>query len=52
MGCFSNIGGDYFQVPAGKRYFQWTVSRSSGVTSGIDSIDLSPGEYGEININY
>jgi hypothetical protein len=52
MGCFSNIGGDYFQVPAGKRYFQWTVSRSSGVTSGIDSIDLSPSEYGEININY
>ena len=52
MGCFSNTGGDYFKVPAGKRYFQWMVTRPSGVTEGLDSIELAPGEYGELNINY
>ncbi len=51
-GCFSNTGGAYIQVPAGKRYFHWKVSRPSGTTERIDSIELLPGEYGELNINY
>lgn len=52
LGCFSNTGGDYFKVPAGKRYFHWKVNRPSGITEHIDSIELLPGEYGELNINY
>ena len=51
-GCYSNTGGDYFKVAAGKRYFHWTVNRPSGVTAHLDSIELTPGEYGELNINY
>lgn len=51
-GCFSNTGGAYFQVPAGKRYFHWKVTRPSGTVEQIDSIELLPGEYGELNINY
>ena len=52
LGCYSNTGGDYSSVPAGKRYFQWKVSRQSGVTEGIDSLELAPGEYGTIVIHY
>ncbi len=51
-GCYSNTGGPYIQVPAGKRYFQWKVTRPSGTTEHIDSIELLPGEYGELNIHY
>ena len=52
LGCYSNTGGEYFKVPAGKRYFQWKVIRSSGTTEHIDSIELEPGQYGDLNINY
>ncbi|AEA43891.1 hypothetical protein [Fluviicola taffensis] len=52
MGCFSNTGGDYSKVPAGKRYFQWRAIRQSGVIEGLDSIELAPGEYGTISIHY
>jgi hypothetical protein len=52
LGCYSNTGGDYFKVPAGKRYFHWRVNRPSGVIEHIDSIELAPGEYGDLNINY
>ncbi len=51
-GCYSNINGDYSAVPAGKRYFQWRVSRQSGITEGLDSINLAPGEYKILTINY
>ena len=51
-GCYSNTNGDYSAVPAGKRYFNWRVSRPSGITEGIDSVELTPGEYETIIINY
>ncbi len=51
-GCFSNVGGGYSEVPAGTRYFEWKVTRPSGVTTGVDTVVLSPGQNADLTIFY
>lgn len=51
-GCFSNVGGGYAEVPAGTRYFEWKVTRPSGVTTGVDTVILVPGQNADLNIFY
>ena len=52
LGCYSNTNGDYFKVPAGKRFFKWQVNRSGVLEEGNDSITFNPGEYKILTINY
>jgi hypothetical protein len=51
-GCFSNVGGGYSEVPAGTRYFEWKVTRPSGVTTGIDTVVFVPGQNADLTIFY
>ncbi|PKR81255.1 hypothetical protein CW751_06635 [Brumimicrobium salinarum] len=51
-GCFSNVAGGYAEVPAGTRYFEWKVTRPSGVTTGVDTVILVPGQNTDLSIFY
>src|SRR5690554_1092863 len=51
-GCFSNVAGGYAEVPAGTRYFEWKVTRPSGVTTGVDTVILVPGQNTNLSIFY
>src|SRR5690554_1634622 len=52
QGCFTNVGGGYSAVPAGTRYFEWKVTRPSGVTTGVDTVELVAGQNSDLNIFY
>lgn len=51
-GCFSNVGSGYAEVPAGTRYFEWKVTTPSGVTTGVDTVILVPGQNADLTIFY
>jgi len=52
MGCISSNSLDYFEVTEGWTFYEWKVNRNGIITNFKDSIFLSPGGYGNFNMNY
>ena len=52
FGCNGYVGDHFSNVPMGKYYFEWHVTRNSITNIYYDTIDLSPGEYRTYDINY
>ena len=52
FGCNGYVGNHYSNVPIGKYYFQWEVTRNNITNTYYDTIYLSPGEYRTYDINY
>jgi len=52
FGCNGYIGDHFSNVPMGKYYFEWHVTRNSITNIYYDTIYLSPGEYKTYDINY
>ena len=51
-GCYTFEQGHWSDVPMGKRYYKWEVTRSTGTTVTYDTVSLNQGEQKVYNINY
>lgn len=51
-GCYTLEQGHWSDVPMGKRYYKWEVTRSSGTTVTYDTVNLNQGEQKVYNIHY
>ncbi len=52
FGCYTFEQGHWSDVPMGKRYYKWEVTRSTGTTVTYDTVSLNQGEQKVYNINY
>ena len=52
FGCNGYVGDHFSEVPFGKYYFEWEVTRNNITNTYYDTIYLSPGEYKTYDINY
>jgi hypothetical protein len=52
QGCYTFEQEHWSDVPMGKRYYKWEVTRSTGTTVTYDTIALNQGEQKVYNINY
>jgi hypothetical protein len=52
QGCYTFEQAHWSDVPMGKRYYKWEVTRSTGTTVTYDTIALNQGEQKVYNINY
>ena|SRR5574343_218292 len=52
FGCNGYVGDHFSEVPFGKYYFEWKVTRNNITNTYYDTIYLSPGEYKTYDIIY
>ncbi len=51
-GCTDYTMNEYTQVPEGKWFFKWSVTKNNQTTDYYDTIYLNPGEYKYYEFNY
>jgi|GEM_PF-1496973 len=51
-GCYNYLGTNFSDVPMGRRFYKWEVTKNSITNIYYDTIYLSPGEYKTYDINY
>jgi hypothetical protein len=51
-GCYNYIGSFFSDVPMGRRFYKWEVTRNGNTETFFDTIYLEAGETRTYEINY